>query len=1346
MADDDSAPQEEPPHRRLSATLTRLRIAGFKSFCEPTTVEIRPGLTGIVGPNGCGKSNVVEALRWAMGESSARSLRGGEMDDVIFAGTATRPSRNLAEVTLFLEDAAGVAPPPLEREAELEISRRISRGEGSGYRINGRETRQRDVQTLFADLASGPRASGMVSQGRVAALIAAKPEERRAVLEEAAGISGLRARRHEAELKLRQAENNLSRAEDLTIQIEATREGLGRQAKQAARYRDLSGLVRGAEASLFALMAARTDQGLAQTTTSLNAAMAATRSAEAAAEAATLHAHSAGQMLPTPRAAEAQARTALERRRLEAEGVDGVLARAVAALEAAQSLTVQIEADLSHARGVEADARSAVDRATREETVLEAAAAALPARLDAAAEALALAEDAAREAERAANMATDAAAQAAARANQMAAELAFAEQRARRLAEQQERVETEHAAAVAAVVPPEILADAEAARERAEARAVTTRAGLEAAEAARSTAVARAAGAALAAQDSETRHARARHDAEAAELRERRAVGQAAAAAAQHGEALAQRLPADTLAIADAATRAADAASHEAATRLSTATTARAGQNVALAGARQAASVAEAAAARLGAEIEGLAATLRGAGPAQAEPILDAITVPEGLEAALGAALGDALESTRDPAAPRHWRALPPLARASLPGDATPLDTLVRAPPELARALSRIGLIGTDGDSLQALLSPGQALVDRAGRLWRWDGHTVAGGGSAGAARLQQLARLRQAEARQTDALGLARDALAARDAATAAEAAAALAESEARTARDVAEGAARDARRRAGDLAASSAAIEGRLAALAPQLSRLAAEQKEATVTLGAAREALSALPESSALRQAQRDTAAAASAAQDAEAAARQARRSADLELDQARAAASALAARAASAVARLAGLTPQRDRLLMELREAEVSLAASRAARTALPDLAAARDGVEQARRTLGEARGAENVARAGREGLAAEGERLAQRRAGLAEDRAGWMVRRDDAGARVAGLAARASAAAVETARLSQAPAAAGAQRAAAGHLLAEAEAMHADAAAALDAAEAGLRAALDARRDADAGFGAARETELRARAAQEAAQTAAAALSSRIAERLGDDAVLPEPSEAPGEAAEERTRRRLDRLTREREEMGPVNLRAEIELAAIELRLTDHARERDEITQAVARLRGTIGHLNRDARTRLRDVFDRVDGEFRALFGKLFGGGRAHIGLVGHEDPLEAGLEIFAEPPGKRLAALSLLSGGEQALTALSLIFAVFRCQPAPVCVLDEVDAPLDDANVERLCDLLDVMARDGNTRFLIITHHALTMARMDRLYGVTMQERGVSRLLSVDLGQAVALVEETIAP
>ena len=206
-------------------------------------------------------------------------------------------------------------------------------------------------------------------------------------------------------------------------------------------------------------------------------------------------------------------------------------------------------------------------------------------------------------------------------------------------------------------------------------------------------------------------------------------------------------------------------------------------------------------------------------------------------------------------------------------------------------------------------------------------------------------------------------------------------------------------------------------------------------------------------------------------------------------------------------------------------------------------------------------------------------------------------------------------------------------------------------------------------------------------------------------------------------------------------MGPVNLRADVEAEAVEQRIGAIAAERDELTTAIAKLRGSIGHLNREGRERLSAVFEQVDRNFQALFARMFGGGRAHLALVGSDDPLEAGLEIYAQPPGKKLATLSLLSGGEQALTALSLIFAVFLTNPAPICVLDEVDAPLDDHNIERFCDLLDEMTKSTDTRFVIITHNPITMARMNRLFGVTMAERGVSQLVSVDLEEAVKLRE-----
>ena len=220
---------------------------------------------------------------------------------------------------------------------------------------------------------------------------------------------------------------------------------------------------------------------------------------------------------------------------------------------------------------------------------------------------------------------------------------------------------------------------------------------------------------------------------------------------------------------------------------------------------------------------------------------------------------------------------------------------------------------------------------------------------------------------------------------------------------------------------------------------------------------------------------------------------------------------------------------------------------------------------------------------------------------------------------------------------------------------------------------------------------------------------------------------------------EQTERKVERLQRERETMGPVNLRAEQEMNELEEQITTLSTVRDDMTSAIDKLRRGINELNREGRQRLLQSFAEVNEHFQELFGKLFGGGHAHLELTDAEDPLDAGLEILASPPGKKLQNLTLLSGGEQALTALSLLFAVFLTNPAPICVLDEVDAPLDDANVDRFCSMLEEMTKSKSTRFLVITHHRMTMARMDRLYGVTMSERGVSQLVSVDLQKAVEI-------
>jgi chromosome segregation protein len=1234
----------------LPVSFSRLRIAGFKSFAEPAVVEILPGLTGIVGPNGCGKSNVVEALCWAMGENSARSLRGGEMDDVIFVGTSLRPARNIAEVTLQLEETRGLVPPPFHEAPELEVSRRIERGGGSVFRVNGREARARDVQTLFADLASGARASAILSQGRVGAIVSAKPEERRSILEEAAGVTGLHARRHEAELKLRAAEANLARAEDLRGQLQDQVEALKRQARQANRYRNLSATIRQAEAELLAIQRAKVDAARLAAQQALDAANAAVSAATAAATAAGARAATAAAALPTLRETEAESRTALERHRLAGEQLAAEEARAKAALEAAGQRLQLLARDLGHAEQGQRDAVLAMDRLAAEDARLAAEEAAHPAKLERAEAAAVAAADAARAAEAEANRATERAAELAARHAALTDALQQAEQRARRLEEQSARQREERARVAEQLVDPARLQRAATERDTAEQTATVARIALEQAEQARGVALAAA--------------TQSRNAALAEAERSRNAAGVQARRLCEAAVAESERLRADATA--------------------------------ALAAARARATAAETARAKLAAEAEALAEVLAVKDNERWPRMVDQLAVPAGLESALGAALGEELDCAADTSAARHWRELPPLAQApALPPGVQPLAGLVAGPPALARALSQIGLT-EDGAALQPTLAAGQVLVSKAGAVWRWDGYTIqAGTPTAAAVRLQQRNRLAGLRTRQNEAEQQAAAASAVRAAAEAAD----------RVARTEAEAAERTARARA-----ESIERDGRAAAEAVEKqARAAAEAAER--------------------------------AANSAEQQARTARRDAEQRRERTGAAADRLAAQAAAATARMAGLDEQAARLQTELTEATLVLRRAREARDALADPAEGRAAMEQARSALAAARSREAAARNERDGLVRVAAGRGNRRRALAAEAADWRQRADDAGGRVTDLGAREAQARAELTALQAAPAAIAARRASALDALETAEARHRAAADALRQAESEASAADRAARAAEAALAAARERVVRAEGEATQAEQARAALAERILERLGMHPALPDPPADIGAETEDKARRRLERLQREREDMGPVNLRAEVEAEAIGRQIEAIVRGREELTTAIAKLRGSIGHLNREGRERLAAVFTQVDQHFQGLFTRMFGGGRAHLAMVGSDDPLAAGLEIYAQPPGKKLAALSLLSGGEQALTALSLIFAVFRCNPAPVCVLDEVDAPLDDANVDRFCALLDDMVREAGTRFLVVTHHPLTMARMDRLYGVTMQERGVSRLLSVDLAQASVLVD-----
>ncbi|PHQ68585.1 MAG: chromosome segregation protein SMC, partial [Sneathiella sp.] len=351
---------------------THLRLSGFKSFVEPTELLIKDGLTGIVGPNGCGKSNLVEALTWVMGESSARNMRGGAMDDVIFAGTATRPQRNTAEVSLCLDNRARTAPASYNDTSELDVSRRIRRDSGSDYRINGKVARARDVQLLFADLATGAHSTAIVSQGRVGALINAKPTERRHLLEEAAGISGLYSRRHEAELRLNSAETNLERVDDVTEQLDAQLGNLKRQARQANRYRNISGHIRKAEAMLLYKKFQQATEKSIGTRAKYEIAVTAVNELTRQAAMAETAALKANEALKPLRDKEAAAAAAVHRLTLARENLDAEEKRAKQAKKQLEDRKTQISSDMMRERNLEKDAAEAVTRLDAEKLDLAA--------------------------------------------------------------------------------------------------------------------------------------------------------------------------------------------------------------------------------------------------------------------------------------------------------------------------------------------------------------------------------------------------------------------------------------------------------------------------------------------------------------------------------------------------------------------------------------------------------------------------------------------------------------------------------------------------------------------------------------------------------------------------------------------------------------------------------------------------------------------------------------------------------------------------------------------------------------------------------------------------------------
>ncbi|WP_423068786.1 chromosome segregation protein SMC [Devosia sp. CN2-171] len=1148
---------------------TRLKLTGFKSFCDPTELHLEPGLSGVVGPNGCGKSNLVEALRWVMGESSYKAMRASGMDDVIFAGSGSRPGRNTAEVTLVLDNSDRTAPAPLNNADVLEVTRRIEREEGSVYRVNGREVRARDVQLLFADASTGAHSPALVRQGQIGELIAAKPQQRRALLEEAAGISGLHSRRHEAELRLRAAEQNLERVDDIIAQVEQQLETLRRQARLAVRYRALSGDIRKAEATLFHIrwIAARFNEKNAEAAQAkLVRDLADAQHVELEAQKVVFLADKA---LAPLREAEAAAGAALQRLTILAEQLDNEARRAAARLNELNERLKQIEQDAVRERALVGESDEALKATAAERTQLEA---------DAAGEQQAL------EAARAA-------------AEAMQAEVAKADADARGAAEALAQLRARRAAAERSV---------------GEARTRAQRLETQIADVAR---------------EAEQLARTLASDATLTAKRDALEQAQARASSAE-GDAVAAE------AAASAAQAAADAIRPEL-------------QQI------------EAALNRLEAEAQTLTRILN-SGASKWPAIVDQLKVAPGYETALGAALGDDLDASSDAKAPLHWAGAMASDDPTLPAGAVALSQFVSGSPLLARRLAQIGIIdAADGVRLASQLRPGQRLVTKQGALWRWDGLVAAADApTAAAEKLAQRNRLAELEAEIAEAR------------------------------------ATRNSRR---------------------------ADATTLTEALNTARTDERSKRE--AWRTAQRDIAAA------------------QAELDKAQRAIGDL-------TARLTALEETRTRL--ETGRADAATAVTEAERL----VAEAGDETEAAtlystrQAQLADLRTKADDARVKLGGFETAARMRASRLGQIAGDVAAWTRRRDSAAAQLATLDTRTGEVREQITALSASPEDFAERRRELDAQIGKAREAHKGTTDALSVGENRHREADRAQRlahDALSGFRAElarveeRITGLIAQRHQierqvhetlniEAAQTASLA-------GIRPEHALPQESQVAAQ---------VDRLKAERERLGGVNLGAEKESEEVREKLDLMVTDRDDLIAAIAKLRGGIQSLNREGRQRLNEAFEKVNAHFQELFTSLFGGGTAELQFVESDDPLEAGLEIIARPPGKKPTTMTLLSGGEQALTAMSLIFAVFLTNPAPICVLDEVDAPLDDANVERFCNLLDTMRQRTETRFLVITHNPITMARVDRLFGVTMAERGVSQLVSVDLTGAVEVVRQAV--
>jgi chromosome segregation protein len=1157
--------------------LSRLRLAGFKTFAEASDMVIEDGLTGIVGPNGCGKSNLVEALRWVMGENAYKTMRASGMDDVIFSGSQGRPGRSVAEVTLTLDHIAEETAKLYGSEESLKISRRIDRGLGSTYRINGREVRAKDVQLLFADASTGSRSTAMVRQGQIAELITAKPSARRSILEEAAGISGLYQRRHEAETRLKATQANLSRIEDMLKELSSRTESLKRQAKQAEKFEKLSQGIQKLEAMLFLIRWNETDQSAKQAIIDLEDAEKACQQAaseqqeavrkQAIAQHACQQARSYSEKTTQEKLSAEQAlRDAETQRRRDEDRREALVTRL-------QDLDIAIEREKSRLADAEAQKEKLYNRQNeitgtpRQET--EHLLQSLQKQL----------EDLQAEEAKCDKVFSEMSAELQNQRNALKSHTQALEQAKQEL------------------------------NESAKALAKTDKA----------------------LDEFENSHL----SAEVAEAEERR-------------KALENDIGEIEKALIEARQAVGQAKAYEQ-------------------GAKETLNTLRSKANTLVSEQRALKALLGEESNTDLQTFSSIITIQSGYEEAVAVSLGEMLEAVpEDAAEPDAKLILKPQKETTcgaLPVRTIPLSNVVMIDAfwlersrELQSCLTHIGLVDRVlGDELQAYLKPGQMLVSKEGDLWRWDG-------------LIKKAGLLCETARKL----------------------------EARNRMQLLERAVEELSRRTERQERSVSFAEQETAQAKDTLKCLEKTQKEKRTDLDKAIKAESKAREANAWALARQSN------------------------LQENRAREHEIWKKARTALLGLEAMQPKREtaKLEKDYAEGQDKLLKAREA-TTLARNALIRLELEQERQ--------ENT----RQSLKADLEHAEKQVANLQADLQTLHEKKDEKTNLLKDLSQ-----VPETEILK----------------LQELQRLHEQAHANHEKAIRLLKRTEQEVQDYDRKAIKALETLSQLREKRAAVREKELAVETRRDDlrKQIQDSLAAEPSQLAGKAGISPDANvpvyrdidiRLIRLKDERDRLGSINHQASEELSEFETRLSDLTKQSEDLKNAITRLNKAIEELNEEGRIKLLDAFHEVNQHFQSLFERLFDGGTAKLHLIDSSDPLDAGLDIIARPPGKKPQTITLLSGGEQTLTALSLIFAVFLSNPAPVCVLDEVDAPLDDANVKRFCDLMRDIERRSKTRLLVVTHNPITMASMDRLYGVTMQEKGISRLVSVDLQTGIAFQE-----